>query len=234
MITVICKIIGGKLRLRLIQPEGADAQICIILPAFLPHVLPCARVGGIHEHIVAVEDHLHVHAGIAFYQKSLLLHLLVILTAPVHLRPDGYHHPDTHILYLPDHRRRIREIFLVKTPVTAPGPMVVIDHQHIYRNLTLLVFPGNLQHLLLIVIAQLALPEAQTVLRHHRRPARHGRIGLLDLCRRVSRRDPVIQLPGIFRDPFRSVAAEMHLAYGRIMPQKAIPQAGNIERNTGL
>ena len=175
---IIRMVVRGKLRLRLVQPESADAEIRIIFPAFLPYVLSCTRIGRVHKHIVAMEDHLHIDTGIALHKKSLLFHLLIILAAPVHLRPDRHHHLDTHILYLTDHFFRMREILLVKTPVAASGPMVIINDKHIHGNVSLLILTRDLQYLFFIVVSELALPEAKPVLRHHGHPSRHRRIRL--------------------------------------------------------
>ena len=45
-----------------------------------------------------MEIHLHIDARIDLHEQALLLHFLIIFTAPVDLRPDGYHRLDPKLL----------------------------------------------------------------------------------------------------------------------------------------
>lgn len=82
VVAVIIKIIGGILRLRLVQPKSFDALAIIVLLHFLPDILPRAGVGGIEVDGSAHKVQSHPEAPlcadqIAFFQHSLL---------------DGYYH----------------------------------------------------------------------------------------------------------------------------------------------
>ena len=144
MVLVHFIIIIGKLRLRLIQPECADPQICIILFALFPYILTGPWIGGIHKYIVAVEDHLGIHTGTLFYQKALLLHFLKILTAPFHLRPYRHHSFNPPFMKGIYHLLWFREKFLFKTPVAAMWPVIIIDHQHIQRDAPVFVLLSHI------------------------------------------------------------------------------------------
>ena len=233
-IPVTLKVISGEFRFRLIQPEGFDPHVCVILLDLFPHILSGARIGRVQKDVVSVEDHLHVHTGVCLDQEPLLLHLLIVFAPPVDLRPDGNHRLDPHFLQFLYHCLRIREVFFVKAVVTAARPVIIVDDQHIQRDVSLLVLPGNVQNLLLIVIAQFALPEAKSVLRHHRDSSCRQRVFFLNLLWIVPGCDPVVQLFCAFCHPLRGIGPEMHLSDRRIVPQESITEAGHIERDTRL
>ena len=81
-----------------------------------------------------MEQHLNINTCITLHKKSLLFHFFVIFTSPVDLRPDGNHRLNAHLVQLVDHCLRIREVFLVKTVITASWPVIVVDHKNIQRN----------------------------------------------------------------------------------------------------
>ena len=225
IIAVVVIIIGGKLGLGFIQPEGAHPERGIILADLVPYIGPGAWVGGVKKDIVAMEHHLDIHAGVGFDQQAKLFHLGIIFAAPVNLRPDRNHGRDPHFVQLPDHLGRGGEILGVKAVIAAAGPVVVVNNQHIQRDAPALIFPRYVKHLLLVVIPQLALPESQPIFRHHRGTAGHFGVVVLDLFRGVAGRDPVIELAGAFSLPLGGVQPKMHFAHRGIVPKEPVPLA---------
>ncbi len=113
-------------------------------------------------------------------------------------------------------------------------PVEEIRYDHIHGDASLLVASRHLKKLLLRLIAKLALPESEAVFRHHRDLARDIRVCLLNLCRSISRRDPVVELFGGLRHPLGNIFAECNLPDRRVVPQHAIAFARHKERNTRL
>ena len=112
--------------------------------------------------------------------------------------------------------------------------MEKVCYNDINLQSTAMIFPCHLKQLLLRLIAQLALPEAKSVLRHHRHLSGRICIGLLDLCRGISRCDPVVHLLRGFGNPLGHIFAKGHAADRRIVPQKSITVAGKCKRDTCL
>lgn len=92
----------------------------------------------------------------------------------------------------------------------------------------------HLQHLLLGLIPQLALPKAQPVLRHLRRLPHHIRIRAHDLSRRIAQHDPVVQDAGRVRLKSRQVPTEHSAPHRRVVPQEPVPARGHRERDRRL
>ena len=57
---------------------------------------------------------------------------------------------------------------------------------------------------------------------------------LLNLCRGIADRNPVIQLPCGFRPPLGPIPSKGRIPDGGIVPQKAVPHGGEHERNADL
>ena len=150
-----------------------------------------------------MEQHLNINTCITLHKKSLLFHFFVIFTSPVDLRPDGNHRLNAHLMQLVDHCLRIREVFLVKTVITASWPVIVVDHKNIQRNAAFFVLARHVQNLLLVVVAQLALPEAKAVLRHHRNFTNGICKVLFNFCRGIACGYPVVELLCGACQPFR-------------------------------
>ena len=169
-----------------------------------------------------MEQHLYINTCVALHEESLLFHFFVILASPVDLRPDGNHRLDAHLMQLVDHCFRIREVFLVKTVITASWPVIVVDHKNIQRNAAFFVLARHVQNLLLVVVAQLALPQAHTVLREFRRAAGHCGVIFQDLFRCIGCGQPVVHIFGRACSPFGVVLSEGYLSDSRIVPQHTI------------
>ena len=112
--------------------------------------------------------------------------------------------------------------------------MEEVHDDYIKRDISLFIFPGDFKKLFLGLITQLALPEAHAVLRHHGNLAGHVRVGFLDLCRRIARRDPVIQFFGGLHLPCGNVLVEAYASYRRIVPEETVSQRRKDKGNAGL
>ena len=234
VIAIVFKIINRVLRLRLIQPENLNTLVVVIFLDLLPYVLTCLRIGRIEldrvAHIGVVDPHTLFHAG----QQSLCLHLVKVLALVVYHRPYRYHQLNAHLLELCNHCIRIRPVGRIKSPVALLRPVEEIDHDHIDRNTTTMIFSCHLKQLLLGLIAQLALPESKSVLRHHRHLTGRIRISLFDLCRCIACGDPVVQfLRGLYL-PGRDVLIEADSSDRRIVPEEAVTKRGKCKRHTCL
>ena len=186
--------------------------------AFFPDIAACFGIGCVHKGIIAVEDHLDIDAGVGFYQHILLLHLFVVFTAKIYGRPDRNHGFYAKLLQLLYHGSRIREEFFIETPVTAVGPVIEVDHDDVQGDIPFLVFTGNGKHLLLIIVAQLALPESKTVFGHHGRFSGCVGISFFYFSRSVACSDPVVQLFTGAGSPLCRIRAEMDISHSGIIP----------------
>lgn len=129
----------------------------------------------------------------------------------------------------------IRPKCRIEFPLPLIRPVEVINHNDIHRQTTLrLMLTRHLQHLLLGLIPQLALPKAQPVLRHLRRLPHHIRIRAHDLSRRIAQHDPVVQDAGRVRLKSRQVPTEHSAPHRRVVPQEPVPARGHRERDRRL
>ena len=165
-VSPVVKVIDGVLGLGFVQPECLDSLVEIVLLCFIPNIGSGLRVGGIEMNSVTLEVERNPCTAIASDQETLLHHLFVVLTSPVDGRPDRHHQLDVHLLQLFHHGIRIRPVGRVKLPFSLQGPMEEVDHDEIDRQLTSFVFSCNVKQFFLCLIAKLALPEAETVLRY--------------------------------------------------------------------
>lgn len=122
------------------------------------------------------------------------------------------------LLQLLYHGSRIREEFFIETPVTAVGPVIEVNHDDVQGDIPFLVFTGNGKHLLLIIVAQLALPEAKTVFGHHGRFSGCVGISFFYFSRSVACSDPVVQLFTGAGSPLCRIRAEMDISHSGIIP----------------
>ncbi len=160
----------------------------------------------------------HTASPLGADQIPLLQHLLIILTGFIHRRPDRYHQFDPHLLQFPYHPLGIRPVIQIEFPFSLLWPVEEINDDQIDRKISAFVLPCHFKQFLLCLIAEFALPEAEPILRHHRHRPRHLCISLLDLCRCISRHDPVIQhLCGI-RLKTHNIPAKDRSAHTRIIP----------------
>ena len=169
---VIVIIIGGKARLRLIQPEKPDPFFQIIFPAFFPEIISCLRIRHIGKGTVFIKKLCQINPLLRLNQQPLLLHFLIVFTGPGHLRPYGNHQLHAKLLQPFHHSFRIREKFLIKPEIPHSWPMEKVTYNHIQLNPLLMIGFGHRKNLFLVPITQLALPEAQPIFRHHGHPAR--------------------------------------------------------------
>ena len=135
---------------------------------------------------------------------------------------------------LPHHGGGIREELGVETVIAHFGPVEKIADDDVNRQIPALILPGNIQELLLIPVTQLALPEAQAVLRHLRRETGGLRIVPADFRGGVPRGDEIIHLLCGIRPPGGAVDTERHFSDGGIMPEEAVAQAGDVKGDACL
>ncbi len=112
--------------------------------------------------------------------------------------------------------------------------MEKVHHNGIQRQATPFVFTGHGKQFFLGAVAQLALPIAHAVFRHHGAHAGDGGILLFNFSRGIAGSNVIIQLHAAVGLPFGLVGAEGHRTDGRIVPKEAIPPAGYIEGHAGL
>ena len=216
-------LVSCKFRFRLIQPEDPDSLFIIVFSDFLPHVMPGVRTGDIDQRRVAqLPDSF---SPLRSDKISFLCHFLIIDALLLHGRPDGNHELNSHLFQLTHHPSGVRPVFRVKIPVSLMRPVEVIHDNDINRKIPALIFPRSLQNLLLRLVAKLALPESEPILRHHGNLSRYIRIMMLNFCRCVRRSDPVIQLLCGFRIPFRQILSKRHSPDGWIIPEHPIAAA---------
>ena len=234
VITVIIKIVISVFRFRFIQPEAADALLIIVFFALLPDEF--LRVGMGRVKISGIAHPCAVQAApmVGSHQIAVFGHEGIIAAAFIHRRPYGHHRFHAHIVQFLHHGVRVGPVPGFKAEVALQRPMEKVDHDGIQRQAPALMLPGHVQQFLLRAVAQLALPVAKAVFRHHGRAARRQRILGFDLGGRISGGDEVVQLHGAFGVPFRHVGGESHGADGGIVPQKAIAPAGHEKRHAGL
>lgn len=92
-----------------------------------------------------------------------------------------------------------------------------------------MIFSGNRQYLFLVMVAQFALPEAQSAFRHHGSAPRHLAVLRFDLSGSVACCDPVVHFFGAVSPPLCYIFAEGDAADGGIVPEEAVAFAGYIE-----
>ena len=112
--------------------------------------------------------------------------------------------------------------------------MEEVYNDGIHGQAALFVFPCHIQDLLLVAVAQFALPVTETEFRHHGAAPGSERVVLFDLHRSIAGSDIVIQFFGAFCIPFGFVGRKGSGADGRIVPEEAIAAAGDEEGNGSL
>ena len=116
----------------------------------------------------------------------------------------------------------IRPVFFIEFPVALYGPVEEIDDNLIDFDAFLLVAACHFKHFLLRTVAQLALPQAHTVLREFRRAAGHCGVIFQDLFRCIGCGQPVVHIFGRACSPFGVVLSEGYLSDSRIVPPHTI------------
>ena len=234
VVAVVVKVVGGVLRLGLVQPEDAHALVVVVLLGDAPHIVPGGGVGGVVVDGAALELHGHPHAPVGADEQPLLQHLPVAGVALIHRGPNGHHQLYAHLFQLGDHGVGVRPIGGVELPVPLQGPVEEVHHNHRDGQSPLFVLPGDGEQLLLGLVAQLALPKAHGEVGHHRHGARHGGVLLLHLGGGVPGGDPVVQNVRGHGLEGGDVLAEDGPAHGGVVPQKAVAPGGQEEGYAGL
>lgn len=87
----------------------------------------------------------------------------------------------------------IRPEFGIEAPLSLVLPVEEVSDDDVQWDLASPMLTRHFEQLLLVPVAEFALPEAQSVLRHHGNTAGHPTVGLFDLGGGVARNNPVIQ-----------------------------------------
>ena len=174
------------------------------------------------------------HAAIHMHQISAFGHLLIIIGALIDSRPDGNHQVHAQLFQLVHHRLGIGEIARIELPIALRRPMEKINHNHVHRQAAFFVLAHHAKHLVLRLIAQLALPKSHQIPAHHGYTAGDGSVVFQYLRRSVRRSDPVVDLAGALRRPLGDVFTQRHIAHSGVIPQEAISSGRQHERNRRL
>jgi hypothetical protein len=158
---------------------------------------------------------------------------LVVLAGRLDVGPDRYQELDAERLQFLGHRLRIGPLAVLETPVAHPRPVEEVADDDGQRQPAPGVLAGDGEEFLLGAVAELRLPEPGGPLRQQRRMAGRVGVGGQDVGRRVTRRDPVVDLAGGVGDPARGVATQLHPACRRVVPQQPVAARGVQERDAG-
>ena len=241
VVAQVARLLGPQLRLAGVQPPGADS-VGVVAPLGL---LPYERAGpGVGRVVVAhqrlarllgVRDRqVHADALLVRDQQAIGLHLGVVVAQRVDRGPDRHHELHAEPVQLVHHGRRVRPLLGVELPVAHVGPVEVVGHDDRERQPAPLVLPGHAEQLVLVPVAELALPEAGRPVREHGRPSGHAGVPAQHVRGLVRGGDPVVPLAGGLADPPRGRRAQLDPADPRVVPQEAVTQAGHEERDGHL
>ena len=111
---------------------------------------------------------MDAHATLGADQQVLLLEAREVLRFEGDLRPDRDHEFDPELGELGDHRR-VRPELVLEPVVAHLWPVEEVGDDDVQRQAAALVLARDLEELLLVPVAELALPVAEAVLGHHRR-----------------------------------------------------------------
>ena len=229
-------------RLAGVEPVALDPQREVVAARLLEDEGPRAWMGGVIE---VHRDHLRrpgvgVDEGFekrqparGLDQPPFLVHLLPGLRVRVDRRPDRHHQLDTHAAQLGDHPCRVRPVCRFEAPLALLRPVEEVDDDAGQRQATPVVLACHGKQLLLVVVSQLALPEATGPGRERRRAAR-GLCVAVQQFGRSSRTDPVVELVRGLGHPTGQRVAELGAPDGRAVPEKAIATAADHPRDVDL
>ena len=234
VVAEVVEVVDAVFGLGLVEPERLDAEVEVVLAAQVPDELPGGGIGRVEEHARALELHLHVDAAFGAHEQVVLLHGVEVLGLRRDLRPDGDHELDTEVVELVGHGPGVGPELLVEAEVAHLGPVEEVRDDHVQRQAAALVLAGHLEQLLLVPVAQLALPETEAVLRHHRGVAGRVRVRRRDLGGGVARGHPVVELFRGLGEPLGAVHGEGGAPDRGVVPEESIPRAGHHERDAGL
>ena len=234
IITVIVKIVGSILRLGFIQPEDPDSLVIIILFAFIEDKLSCSRMCGIIEDRISHPGHVITTASVCPDKVAIIAHLSEIFASFVNSRPYGNYCLNSKLLQFLYHRLRIRPVTLFELKVTLHGPVKKVNNNGIHGKTSSLMLPCYLQKLLLITVAQLALPVTKTKLRHHGRTSRGITVLLFYLSRCIPCCNKIVDLFRPLCIPLSLICPKGSCSDRRVIPEKSITPAGYHKGNAGL
>ncbi len=156
--------------------------------------MPRLRVRCIKVHGVPLEVHNHSEPPLGPDQQPLLSHLLKVGRVVLHGRPDRHHQLNAQAAKLRNHGVRVGPVRRIEAPLALGGPVEEIDDQHVEPQLAPGVLARDGQQLVLRLVPQLALPEAEAILGHRRRETRRAPVGLDNLLGRLADDNPDVEL----------------------------------------
>ena len=138
-IAIVFKVINTVIRLRIIQPEGINSVVVVILLAYFPYIFSCFGIEGIDLHAIPLIVVGLCSTALCPDQQSFFHHRFKILALTVNRRPYGYDNLDPHRVQFIHHCLGVRPVFFVKFPITLQRPMEKVNHDLIDLNAFLLV-----------------------------------------------------------------------------------------------
>ena len=223
-VTVVIEIINCQIGFGVVEPEGVDPEIVVILLADLPYVLSCFGVEGVDLDAVSLEIVSLNRTALCLHEETHLGHGVEVLASSVDRGPNRNDDPDTHGVKLVDHGFGVGPVLRVELPLALNSPMEEVDDDLVDLEPLRLILSRNLKHLFLSAVSELALPKSHQVFGEFAGSACDCRIVFKDLLRGVGNRDPVIHLLRGGCDPLGVVLSEGHLADRRIVPEEAVSE----------
>ena len=159
------------------------------------------------------------------HQIALIGHFPIIFTAFIYRGPYGNYRFNPHLLELFYHGIRIRPVSWLKFKFSLHGPVEKVYHDSIHGKPSPFMLSCNGQKLLLISVAQLALPVSHAIFRHHGSSSGSGAVLLQNFCGRISCGNEIVHLFGRPCMPFRFVCPKGNHSDRRVIPEKTIASA---------
>ena len=218
MIAVVIKIVRAIFRLRFIQPEQLNAKVVVVLFNGFPNKLPCLRMSGIIEGGVTHKIEVDLYATVAGDQPAFRLHLWEEWAAGFYRRPDGHHQFNAERFQFFNHGFWVWPVNRIKTPGALIRPVEEINNHHGQRQMSAVILARHLQHLLLVAVAQFALPQSADEFRGGR--GSPGRTSVLTSHLRdaVACRYPVIHFFSHPCGPYGVVFRQYRFTNGWVVP----------------
>ncbi len=157
---------GPDLRFAAVKPEGTDAELVVAGLKLLPQERASPGIGGVIEGDADLSWRTAVWPipgdGCAVVRESehaRVAHRDETVGQRADRRPDRDRRLDAEGAQFLDHPARIGPARRVEVPVAQVPPVQVVDHEHGQRQAAAGVLAGHLEQLVLVAVAQLALPE---------------------------------------------------------------------------
>ena len=227
-------LLGMYLRLRLIQPEIMNSLVIIILLHFIPHKGTCLRMRHIDKSLLTVELKHAILPILRPDQHVSVIHLPIILTLGIDGRPDRYHRLHSHFLQLPAHAFRVRPVLRIEFPLPLLRPMEEVNDDSRNGHTSFFILPHHLQHFLLTLISESALPEACCPSGEPGGVTRKVTILFQNLCGRFSHIHQIVCLICTVSHPHGMIPGGFAPPGSRIIPEESVTQGRIHHRYCGF